>query len=400
MFVACAALVTLASALTARAEKLYGATGTTGRPSTLYEIDPLTGNPLRVIGTVADSDGGGVGFVVTGMRRHPTTGIMYATTCGHSGPPLANDAGPSTDYLITIDLTTGAGTLIGPTRDVELGPIADLAFGPDGILYGWQEPGTDSIVTIDVATGHTTLVAKSGLGTFGSGLAFGNDGTMYYAGTGTTDHLSIMNPKSGFEVAALPLTISDTTRNSIGSLAVSHAGQLYGVEITERVKSSLVRFDPLSDAGTISADAGDDAGDAGIFPGGYAITQIGPTMYNGIRGGDAGLGPIPLAAIAFNIDFDDDGVLDGADNCPEVANPDQHDSDGNGLGDACDPNFKPDSGSVESDASSRDASHGTSGAGDTGDDGSNGGCGCGLAPGRCSASPRTQCRLSSSPRSP
>ncbi len=35
-------------------------------------------------------------------------------------------------------------------------------------------------------------------------------------------------------------------------------------------------------------------------------------------------------------DTDDDGVLDGADNCPAVFNPDQADGNGNGIGDACD----------------------------------------------------------------
>lgn len=35
-------------------------------------------------------------------------------------------------------------------------------------------------------------------------------------------------------------------------------------------------------------------------------------------------------------DTDDDGVPNGADNCPDVPNPDQADSDGDGLGDACD----------------------------------------------------------------
>jgi len=36
------------------------------------------------------------------------------------------------------------------------------------------------------------------------------------------------------------------------------------------------------------------------------------------------------------LDADGDGVLDGDDNCPDVANPDQANFDGDGLGDACD----------------------------------------------------------------
>jgi hypothetical protein len=36
-------------------------------------------------------------------------------------------------------------------------------------------------------------------------------------------------------------------------------------------------------------------------------------------------------------DADGDGICDDADNCPAVANPDQRDTDGDGLGDACEP---------------------------------------------------------------
>jgi hypothetical protein len=42
-----------------------------------------------------------------------------------------------------------------------------------------------------------------------------------------------------------------------------------------------------------------------------------------------------LSQVVF--DSDGDGVLDDADNCPEVANPEQTDLDEDGLGDACDP---------------------------------------------------------------
>lgn len=39
-------------------------------------------------------------------------------------------------------------------------------------------------------------------------------------------------------------------------------------------------------------------------------------------------------------DTDLDLILDGADNCPSVSNPRQSDIDSNGIGDACDPQYR------------------------------------------------------------
>jgi acetyl esterase/lipase len=44
------------------------------------------------------------------------------------------------------------------------------------------------------------------------------------------------------------------------------------------------------------------------------------------------IGPLPE-----NVDTDSDGASDAIDNCPTLANPDQADTDGGGMGDACDP---------------------------------------------------------------
>jgi hypothetical protein len=50
-----------------------------------------------------------------------------------------------------------------------------------------------------------------------------------------------------------------------------------------------------------------------------------------------------FAAVQFDLqednfvdDLDSDGVLDVSDNCPNTANTDQKDADGDGVGDACD----------------------------------------------------------------
>jgi hypothetical protein len=47
--------------------------------------------------------------------------------------------------------------------------------------------------------------------------------------------------------------------------------------------------------------------------------------------------PLPLDGDPLDEDDDDDTVLDVDDNCPQVANLNQHDEDGDMLGDVCDP---------------------------------------------------------------
>ncbi|HOJ72956.1 MAG TPA: VWA domain-containing protein [Phycisphaerae bacterium] len=48
-------------------------------------------------------------------------------------------------------------------------------------------------------------------------------------------------------------------------------------------------------------------------------------------------------------DTDEDGFYDHVDNCPEIANPDQEDADGDSVGDACDPDIDGDGVANESD---------------------------------------------------
>jgi len=116
---------------------LYGtAILTSGGPSTLRTLDPVTGNSTTIGNT-------GIG---------PISGLAYnGTLYGISG-------GSGTAGLYTLNLTTGAATLIGSTG-IQAG---GLAFGPDGNLYaGGTGPNAGNVYRINPATGASTLVGAT-----------------------------------------------------------------------------------------------------------------------------------------------------------------------------------------------------------------------------------------------
>lgn len=65
--------------------------------------------------------------------------------------------------------------------------------------------------------------------------------------------------------------------------------------------------------------------------------EIGVTCDSDEMCGFPGCYPMEMAPVTGCEDFDFDEVCDSDDNCVEAANPDQSDSDADGLGDVCDP---------------------------------------------------------------
>lgn len=125
------------NALTADGQgDLYAASGSGG----LYRVDKLTGETTTV---------GSLGYAASGDLAFTPEGTLYATV---TSSPFAE-----TDALATVNVATGQTTVIG-----EIGYPA--VYGLDvqgGVLYGLTLNG--ELLTLDVTTGRGTLVRETGL---------------------------------------------------------------------------------------------------------------------------------------------------------------------------------------------------------------------------------------------
>jgi hypothetical protein len=148
-----------------------GGMGQEGGPSAqLVTVDQDTG-ALTVIGDITDIN------PVRGLAYDTITGTMYGVG-SELGRPTEGIAG---DLLFTIDLATGAPTPVGNTGAEITGGIE---FGPDGTLYGGIAFGggdaaapegvvffDGDLVSLDLATGEGTLIGNTGTNPL-SGLSF------------------------------------------------------------------------------------------------------------------------------------------------------------------------------------------------------------------------------------
>jgi hypothetical protein len=168
-----------------------GATGVDGHAPQLFTLDPRTGTKISTIGPL------GVDFgSVAGMAFNPITGILYASTGGMGNNPKS---------LITVDTSTGAGTLLGTITD-STGKaliLQDLAFRSDGKLYGSTAffNFDSNLYSVDISLCGTTcpasIVVDTGIRPGGPfGLAFDKTDHLFLFPNSENSYFQI-NPDTG-----------------------------------------------------------------------------------------------------------------------------------------------------------------------------------------------------------
>ncbi len=92
------------------------------------------------------------------------------------------------NVLAAIDLRTGELTEVGPTNHYD--NWDDLAWGPDGFLYGFGE-GNESLIRIDPDTAESTNMGPFGFDPRSARMTFDGDGTLWLFHRGNAYHVDL-----------------------------------------------------------------------------------------------------------------------------------------------------------------------------------------------------------------
>ncbi len=216
-------------------------------PGSLFAINTASGQ-ATLIGSTNINGGRGVPEV-SAIAFDPTTGTLYGVTGS-----ACSDA-----KLITINTSTGAGTLVGSLVGTGFNPAGGtgtsncvggsdaLAFSSDGTLYasGWRggNPG-GSLLKVDKSTGAVLAVFPTTGAINFAGLAFSPAGGLWASrGNNGAGRIHTIDPTNGQTLSTVQLkTAAGADDNAIVSdLAFSPQGTLYASLPEE---NELARIDP------------------------------------------------------------------------------------------------------------------------------------------------------------
>jgi len=196
---------------------LYGIDNTNAALRTLVRIDQSSA-ALTTVGAIQPGISG-----ASGMVYDPATQTVYATGGVFTAEPRFFNTN-----LLTLNLSTGAGTVVGPTmHETNLsvnGNITDLARRPtDGAIFAFAPTGIpsagtsdilDVLMTLDSTTGLATLVGQTGFGpppaaqdSAGNGIAFDLSGNLLQA---NQHSLNTIDPATGATTLGIALDFTGT----------------------------------------------------------------------------------------------------------------------------------------------------------------------------------------------
>lgn len=185
----------------------------------LYAVD----NATRQLGTLDKTTAAFTNVVtLTGLvAAQNITGLAFVNWA--SGPVYLSAGDGVTTNIYTVNTSTGALTLVGPTGTALM---IDIAVDSAGQMYG-MDIGTDSLYSINTTTGTATLIGPIGFNAnFAQSMDFDKTtGTLYgwlYLGAGvnhfvtynlTTGAATIVNSPTNIEAegALTPVTLQDVT---------------------------------------------------------------------------------------------------------------------------------------------------------------------------------------------
>jgi hypothetical protein len=213
----------------------------TYQPAVLYAVSTASGTATSI-----DTVSGVAEHLLTGLAWNPTDAAMFL---------VASDQVES--YLYRLDLATAVATLVGPMNT----PLAiSLAINCRGEAY-CHDLITDTLLSVDLSDGAATTIGPLGFDAlFGQGMDFDDDtGELYMAavssGAGGGSHLRLVNTATG------EATILGTLEHQLGSLAIAttcSAGVTYqgrlqwqGAPLNDTVDLRFRLFDAESGGGSL-----------------------------------------------------------------------------------------------------------------------------------------------------
>lgn len=250
-----------------------------------------SGYDVNVRVTHSDTAGAPIGTVgrITGDAASETVGLSIGSYFG-----IFDQSAALKDFILT-DSDVRTGTVANPAQVVSFDGVGSAG---------------DPLNPCAVAAAGTITSFSPGSPVTAAGGAFVGFSPVNSCGAGAHVHFTIPSLTTDGSTTAVGPTVPSTGPN--GNIDLSEATQTVGLNQPPNF---------------------------GIFVGPHSSST--PPFETRAA--------VDVATRQFVLDGDGDGVPDGADNCPGTANGDQTDTDGDGIGDACDPDDDNDTVADESD---------------------------------------------------